>query len=488
MNYDQLLVDCDTLLKAGKISSVNELIRHLNFSKVPRKYRQALGKICRRSGLIESGLRLLHPIIRSELALQVPASAAEICEYAVLLSRNGSIDEALKLLDSVDVKEAPEALLYQGFCHVSNWNYQQAASDFEKYLNSEIDTYSKLIAQVNLIASYVANGQLDRAASLLDETLLMAQEFQALRLIGNCLELRAQVSFFRGDFAQARQDLQRSLEVLSQSGSYDQLLIHKWQSTMTALETQDLEPLSKFSAEALEKRHWESVRDTDFYRLKIKFDQKMLDHLLFGTPSPFYCRRVEKELPQKPSEFYIYGSDQGRILDLQTGEIAGSDEISGTKIHQMISALLTDFYAPCNVGELFAEIYPDEYFDINSSPVRIRQVLRRVRRWLEANSIPASIEESKGSYKFVINGEFGIRIPFERSPVENTATLWQKALMVFQTDGAFSAEEACQKLQISRTSFHRLSTWAIENKYLIKTGRNRATVYRISSEKIRKGA
>jgi tetratricopeptide (TPR) repeat protein len=437
---------------------------------------------------VESGLRLLHPVIRSNHLLDNPAVPAEICEYAVLLSRNGSVPEALALLNSVDVMVAPEAMLYKGFCHVLNWNYQQAAVEFENFLKSQPDIYTKLIARVNLIAAFVANSQLEAAENLLAETLSMAQEQQALRLIGNCFELRAQIAFFRRDFSKARMDLERSLEVFAQSGSYDQLLIQKWQASMEALETGTLEPLSRFSEEATKRKHWESVRDTDFYRLKIRFDQRAFDHLIFGTPSRFYCQRVQKELSQNPSDFYLFGSETGLVFDLKTGQLSGSDEISGTKIHQTFSALLRDFYAPSNVGQLFAEIYPDDYFDVESSPDRIRQILRRARRWMEANAIPAEISENNGGYRLVLKGEFGIRIPSERVAVDIMSTQWQMLIAAFPSQDQFSAEEACRKLAMSRTSFHRLSVWAIENHLLVKTGINKKTVYLIVSKKMNKGA
>ncbi len=488
MNYDELLVNCDALIKAGKISAVAEKIRALNFSQVPRKYRQLLGKICRRSGLIEMGLRLLHPIIRNEKPLELPASPLEICEYAVLLSRNGSLQEALVLLNSVDPRIAPDAHLYQGFCHVSQWNYAEASIQFEKFLASPADSYSKLIARVNLVAASIANGQLELADHLLNETMSMAKENHALRLMGNCFELRAQIAFFRGEFPKARSELARALEVLAQTGSYDQLLIQKWQTTMLAIETKDLDPLQKFAAEALQRKHWESLRDVDFYRLKIKYERTVFDHLNFGTPSTFYCRRVQMEFAQSPSEFYVFGIESDRILDLQTGQSPGADEISGKKVHQMIAALLRDFYAPCNIGTLFAELYPHEYFNIESSPVRVRQILRRTRRWLEGNAIPAVIEESNGSYKFVITGRFGVRIPFQREGTDCMVSAWQKILKAFQTEPQFTAEQACESLQISRTSFHRLSVWAVENNLLLKVGRNRATAYKITNEKISKVA
>jgi response regulator of citrate/malate metabolism len=68
------------------------------------------------------------------------------------------------------------------------------------------------------------------------------------------------------------------------------------------------------------------------------------------------------------------------------------------------------------------------------------------------------------------------------------STQWQMLIAAFPSQDQFSAEEACRKLAMSRTSFHRLSVWAIENHLLVKTGINKKTVYLIVSKKMNKGA
>jgi tetratricopeptide (TPR) repeat protein len=489
MNFEELLLNCDSLIKAGRIPAVADIIRDLNFAQVPRKSRQALAKICRRAGLIDQGLRLLYPMIRNERPLDEPATPAEICEYAVLLSRNGSVQEALNLLEPVDQSLAPESLLYKGFCHVSQWNYQKAAQNFEKFLASSADDYSKLIARVNLVAAYGFVGEFDAADRLLTEAIEMAQSIQATRLVGNCFELRGQIAFLRGDFSRSRAELNRSLEVLGQTGSYDQLLIYKWQSMMSAIEDKSVTPLLKFREEAVAQKHWESVRDTDYYQLKVNFDQKTFDHLLFGTPSESYRDRVLREVQHSASSSFLFGVSEGPQFDLQTGQLLGADEsVSGTKIHQLLAALLKDFYAPRNMGTLFAELYPNEYFDIDSSPLRVRQILRRTRRWLEAQKIPAVIEETNGSYKLVLTGNFGIQIAFERFAIDGNSAQWQKLLRFFPPGNSFSAEQACISLNVSRTGLHRLLTWAFENKLLSKSGVNKATVYQVLSKQIPKAS
>lgn len=482
MDYKQFVLTCDSLIKGGQIPAVSSLISQINFAQVPRPWRQSLAKVCRRSGLINEGLRLLFPIIRNEHPLDQPASAAEICEYAVLLSRNGSSHEALGLLGKIDEIKTPEALLYRGFCQVSSWNYFDAAISFEKFLISSADEYSKLIARVNLAAAYIANLQLDQAENLLHETIKIAKEHLATRLVGNCFELRGQICFFRGNFLQAKLELNQALKIFGEGSSYDQLLIYKWQSTMESIEGKTILPILKFREEALLRKHWESVRDTDFYRLKLNFEQSTYDHLIFGTPSEFYKNRVRLAIHNQPSDQFIYGTHTGRRLNLQTGELEGLKEnIQGNKIHQVLASLLKDFYVPHNLGTLFADLYPNEYFDIDSSPQRIHQLLRRTRRWLETNEVPALIEEALGSYCLKITGPFGIQMALARPQVDTYSAQWQMIVAAFPCGTMFNAKSACTKLGISRTQFHRLQSWALENSLIKISGVNKATTYQVAN-------
>lgn len=488
MDFNQFINECDSLIKGGQIKSVTDKFRALSFGEVPRKWRQALAKICRRTGMIERGVRLLQPIVRREVhSPEAPASAGEICEYAVLLSRQGSVNEALELLKDIDKTSNPEAYLYLGFCHVTNWNYQQAAQDFESYLSCAVDPYSLLIGKVNLVAACISNRQLNRARILLSEILETARNTNALRLIGNCLELSGQVEFCAGNFTEARRYLDQALEVFGQSGSYDQLLIQKWRATITALENKSTAELLKFREEAVARKHWESVRDTDFYILKLSFDQKLFDHLIYGTPSEFFRARVIREIGQVPSSTFIYNHEtvakDAVDFDLQSGLLRCSDDsVGGTKIHQAMSVFLRELYAPRSLGSLFSELYPNEYFDINSSATRVRQVIRRTRRWLEDQKIPASIIEKNGSYKLQWLANFSVRMELDQKSITVQSGIYHKVVQAFHTDMRFTAGEACSKIKISRTGFHRWATWAEENQLLEKSGNNKSTVYRILPE------
>lgn len=481
--YNDLIAACDLLIKAGKVSSVFPLISKLNISRVPRDCRQGLAKICRRAGLIDQGLQLLYPVIRNKKQIERSVTAGEISEYAVLLSRNGLIQEAMVLLSSVDFRQAPEAKLYQAYCCISTWEYENAIFFLKDYLDLNVDGYSKLIAQVNLASSYLALEQLDMAEQQLAEVISQAQKMEATRLIGNSLELRAQIHLARGNFSKSRDDLNQALSIFSQGYSYDQLLIYKWQSITDAFEQNSVTILNDFRNEALKRNHWESVREADLFSIKLKFDQKRFDHLVIGTPMEGYRRRIQRQIEgHQPNECFLFGRSGSLELDLSTGRLKNADDLNaGKKIHQMIAALVTDFYVPRNMGTLFSELYPNEHFDINSSSFRMHQILRRTRRWLESNKIPASIEHSCGNYRLDIHGDFCINVPLRRSAIEAHSLKWQELKTCFPLGVKFTAQEACDKLNLSRSGFHRLAEWATNMGELIKSGSGKSTVHEVAS-------
>lgn len=476
--YFALITECDALIKSGKISQVAAIISDLVIAQVPRSARQGLAKCCRRIGLIGPGLRLLHPLVRAQKILQDPANASEICEYSALLARNGSVHEALELLSSVDIVTAPEALLYRGQCHILNWDYAEAVECFEQFLVSSGEEYSKLIARVNLISGYIVLFRLDEAHATLNETLELAAKAGAARLMANCCELQGQVYFWQNDFANARRFLKQASDIFNNAQSFDQLLIHKTESLMLALEQKSTEPLNKFRALAAERKHWESVREADLFTLKVAPNQNQLDHLVFGTPRAAYRRRIEKMANANASETYTFGSKLGPQLTLPTGLVTDMSGLPlGKKTHQVISTLCKDFYAPINIGTLFFELYPNEYFDIDSSPFRLRQTILRMRQWLEENQLPAKIEQNNGAYRLVITGDFGIKLRLDQAAINATIARWQQLKERVQPGVIFKAEQICAEMGWSRSTFRRLADWACETQELRRSGTGKATTY-----------
>ena len=481
LKYDHLLQECDLLIKAGKINSVVSLISKINLTKIPRNYRQSMAKLFRRAGLVNHGIRLLHPIIRGDKQLIEAPTPSEICEYSALISRIGSIKESLELLKDVNPVTNPEALLYSGFSHVLNWNYIEARKYFEQYLTLEIDNYSRLIAKVNLSACYVGSGDQVSAKVSIDETLQLAREAKSTRLQGNCLELRGQMNVLSFNFPEAKKDLKLAEEIFTSSQSYDALLTGKWQSIIAAFEMKSVEPILSFRTSAEKQKHWESVRESDLFCLMISFDQRMFDQLIFGTPSNAYQKRACELIRHEASEKLIWGDPAAGCIDLADCESESSAGLSaGKKLPQMLLALLKDLYAPRSVAALFSEVYSDEFFDIDSSPYRIRQIIKRLRHWLEENSYNVEIKYEPGGYRLLAKEGFSLLLRKDQT----SASISVEILLLSKLRTAFSGKgfcmaEACNVLNISESGFHRFVRLWLQKGLIEKSGKARSTFYRI---------
>ena len=487
-NKTDLVADCDALLKQGRVGDVAKLISEISLAKIPRQMVQPLAKICRRAGLIDQGIRLLHPLVRGANSLAEPASVAETSEYAVLLSRNGSVAEALELLSKVDPAKYPEAALYRAFCHISSWEYGEASAWLERFLASSADEYSKIIARVNLGAAYLATDRLAEAGVLLDETIRIGEASQAPRLVANSLEQKAHFWFRQDEFGKAREALARSAAILGEGG-YDRILVEKWKAIMSAIETKNLAPLAVFRQAAVEAKHFESVREADLFSLRVAGNQAVFDHLYFGTPFAGYRQWIRKHVDLEPSGSFVLGSESPTVvMDLETGEVRGGTAgiKSGKKVHQVFAALTRDFYVPRNMGSLFHELYPSEHYDIDSSPGRVRQAIHRARKWLEACGSPANIEFVNGSYAFAIVSSFGLKVPLERGSFEANEARWKLVLSQMKSP-EFSAAEVEKALSLSRTSVLQLMQWAIDGGRAERFGAEKQTRYRLTGVSVRDG-
>lgn len=146
-------------------------------------------------------------------------------------------------------------------------------------------------------------------------------------------------------------------------------------------------------------------------------------------------------------------------------------ENPGGKCVQLLEVMLRDFYESLRVAGLHAALYPDEYFDITTSPDRVRQLIRRTRGWLKERTIPVKILERDGFYSLHIYGPFSFRVPLERKAV-NGPELQRKRLKGLLDQGeVLSTHEICEKLNISTSSAHRLLKQAITNGEVVRIGR-----------------
>jgi tetratricopeptide (TPR) repeat protein len=477
ISYLDVVKSCDADLKAGHVDAAVERIAKLKIAGVPREFRLRLSVICRRAGIAETGLRLLGRLVRSEKG---ESTLEEKVEYAALLAQVGLVNEALEILVEADRKGLAMASLVRGFCDIRIWDYESSLQCFERFLSLQPTPYLEEVARVNLAAALVATARWDRALVEIEGNLKRARQNGNARLIGNCLELRARVFLAQGKFELCRKDLEEAVTI-SSPGSFDRLFIEKWNAVLSSQETGRIEALDQLKLKARELEHWDTVREADLFACKIRFEQKRFDHLYFGSPLKGYRERILREVEGPPSPVYFFGGEPTRVFDLASGRMQGDEKINaGKKIHQTLSVICRDFYAPVKLGQVFAQIYPNEYFDIFSSPTRVHSTIKRCRDWLVEAEIPATIRLVSGGYLLEIHGPFAFRMELEGERVDPSSVFWLKLKSAFPTDKAFTVQMACRELDIPKTTFLRLIKPMVKDGRLQVLNVGRATRYKIA--------
>lgn len=473
--FETLIHSCDAFIRGGKPREAARLLSQIKPIRVPREWRLPLAKICRRAGQYSMGLRLLDRLVNEKpVRHEASAKPAEITEYAALLLRSGAVNEALKTLEHVDAHAVPEAYLIRAFTHFARWEFGEAIPSLESYLECGLSPDAALVGRSNLAFARSECGQFEQALLLTDENIELAKERGHFHLENYNHALRGQIHIEKGDFSLAKAAVNLALrDVDSDSGGNStHFFAHKLKLILDGLETKSLAPFAELRKLAEAHRQWNALREADLYSLRVCFEEPRFLHLYFGSPLPGFRQRIWRELGRRPDqETFILGPDSAPCFDLTSGEIDGQDGLRANfTCHRLIEVLLRDFYQPKQIAGLHAALFPEEHFNISSSPDRVHQIIRRTRRWLEESQIPVIVFCEHEFYSLKILGPFSFRVSRERGPVEGHLLQVQKLRNAFADLPLFSAAHIRRELGISTTSVHRFLRKAIEAGDLERIG------------------
>lgn len=443
---------------------------------VPREHRLPMANLCRRVGLLNTGLRLLTPIVRPDEQIQEAATAKEVAEYALLLEHAGTLHEALSTLEGLELQEAA---LYRAFCYMDLGEHQAAARHFEEYLRQAEPTHNLLLSgRVGLASAQIGSGRIEEAHQLLNEIIAHPDIANLPRVLSAASELRAQAHLHLGHYDKARLDL----ETAEKTGTASEDL-NKWLRILEALETGRSDILAGYRLEAEQKRLWESMREADRFLLKIQFDESRFNWLLFGTPYPSFRHEVTREHKRGPSrQELVFGHEGASGLDLRTGEFSGpwSGSPPPRLVHLLINAMLKDFYKPIATGALFSELFPGERFNVFTSIHRVHQAVHRARKWIEGRGLPIQIGEFRSHYTLSIHSQFSIIVPYERGTLDAETRRLQSLAHHFGSRG-FTARQARDELGLTPAVFKSLVTSAERSGFIYRIGAGPATRYKIKN-------
>lgn len=489
-NQKDFIRHLEQALREGKTDYVRTQITKFNLSKLNRTFIYPVSNLARRVGLISISLRILYPYIYPQKPILKPATSEEIIEYAVCLARIGAQLEARNLLNKIDPNTEPRVLLYQAFSLFQEWNYEDAIPNIIQFLNHNYpDEYQNLVARVNLIASYISVGKLTEAKEQLQVLLPLVTERKYNLLRGNLLELSAQLWIMLKNSTEAEKALQEASKFLADQQLAESIYVEKWRLVLATQKNKDHQKncteLHQLRAKALALNHWEIARGTDYFICKFSGDRRRFHFLYHGSPLPKFREMLIKDFPEMPSpkKDYvrllgpIFGEPfvrKGPPIPIAIDTLAGTTWNKSYKLkpgqllQRYLLAISSDFYLPSRVGTLFQQLFPEEYFNPETSPDKVKKTAKRFEKWVEQAVPDIRIIEQDGFYKLIATKPTSILVPvtslldLERSHSNSENSLSNDSLIEFHSlykwagNRNFRSTEVAKEFGISVSTATRL--------------------------------
>lgn len=485
------LARIDALINDGRLSDAKALVRPLLERKHPREELVKLANLARRAWMPEHAARLLFKIVHPTEKRNVAAAATaeEKTEYATALVMLGGHREALKLLQDIDVREVPEALFARSLAHFSQWNWQATLNQWERLIGSPKATELQKLRGELYHATALTHGahDFDRSTEICERLLKISSPSKNRVIYKNALLLLGQNFAFLKQTAKAAPYF-AELEKLSADEDDSRHLLHTrlWK----AISNNDVAELRKAREGFKEQERWEQVRVSDYYEAELTGNSELFIHLYFGTPHAAFRERVAKALggaeniPSKYDWKLWSGKSAPKVLiDSANGTSNASEAFlkEGHVLQRMLLALSSDFVMPPTVAELHEQLYPGEYFNPNSSPDRVHQCLKRLRKWLESANLPLEVRELHGRYRLFSPEGCAIRVYRSEADIPKTPIRTiHFANDLYKKFGAaeFTSNDAVLKLKQPYTTVKRHLASAVAHGLIIAQSSGRETRYK----------
>lgn len=470
---DDVLLAVENSIRQGRLKEAAAVLKGLEPAALPAATRARCANLCRRAGLPALGLRILRPrIFDVKSGAPLDASGEERAEYAMLLMRLGAVRESTRWLEGA--RDVPAAPLYRAFARITTWDYRLARADLREYLAQDLDPYQRRIGELNLAAAALYSGDVDEAGTAIRSVLAGTEG----RLRANALEVHARILHESGDLAAAEDALAEAEGILRDAASYDQLFLMGLRAFFAGARAGgDLAPLASFREEARRRGRYESLREADWFELRLRPRQELFDHLYYGTPYVAFRRMIARGTGLEPADRAREWGEGEALLDLDP---AGRPppELKG-KTGRLLRLLLSDRYRPFAPGALFQELYPSEYFDIHSSPARVKQLVYRLRTELARAWPQLRVEHSSSLYAAALAPGLRVRVGLEVDAYTALRGFLFQVRRRFGRD-EFAARELGAALGLSPAAVRRRVEEALASGELERFGAGPGTRYRLS--------
>ena len=481
-------------LTRGDQDEAIEILDRLPASKLKREDRLPLALTALRLLKRERGLEILYPIMRAKGRLRgIPPTAREIAVYGSLLSEANRYHEAQRWLRRLPEPRPALAELAMAWTHFKCWEWEKAIAPLQRLLaESGLTADERLRTQIRLgIAQLHGAEDVPAGRAALLECVAEAQRQGNATQLGAAHWMLAQCAYFQGDWAEARKQL-----ALGLNSPFDprepryRLHDEQWELLIELGETGSAECAARLDGLIVRMReagYWDLARDCEYYLIVARRDRARALRLYFSTSLEGMRRKLLRALGMSASELPAHFDLQlgegaaPEPLELATGECAAAQSLlkPGQLSHRLLSALSSDFTVPLTGLELHDRVFPDEYFNPDTSLHRLGEAVRRLRSWLAENRLPLRVENVAGRYR--LTGAPSVVIRLRQAPLSPTRAQVERLERRFG-GGFFSSVEAARHLGVSRNSALGAFRKALAEGLLSRQGQGPSARYRVSSQ------
>ncbi|MCC7441861.1 MAG: hypothetical protein IT285_09515 [Bdellovibrionales bacterium] len=484
------------LIQGGRTEEAAAAFTKALKRRIKRRHLRWLANIAWRLEMPEKALSLLARHVRSH-GRKAAADKFEKMEYGVALIEAGAYDEGFELLGELTPSDFPELLLFRSFYHFHRHDHAAAIPLLEELIMipGRPGPNGKLNAKIFLASALEhADADLGRAAHLLEEVIAASTPSIHGYAHRNALLILAQVRVHQGLLDEAERALAGLESVCrSEKNIFGTLLLPKWRAIL-ALRRASSAADRREAALALEAiraglrgtpNEWRARR-CDAELARCAGDRDAFLRAYFGTPALRYREKIARELGFEVPDSYRFtlfskpGSEAPVVVSAIDGiNTAGAARLpTGGAPQRLFRALCADFYRGLRIAEICEALYPGEYFNPQSSPLRAQQVIRRLRDWFRQAGVPLVLTTRANVYRLEATAPCEIEVP---SPSVKRAPRHALLLGLIERFGLgwFTAGDLAAARGMSSRSSLRLLKQALEAGFLERKGRTRGASYRV---------
>lgn len=485
-DFDKKVREIDSLIQSGNVAEARRLIGAISKKSVPIECAHLLAALARRVGQPEIAITLLRPILHPVKKLLALPKDEDKLEYGASLLRVGAQSEAVKLLKSVSAETFPQALFFQALALIKSWDCADAVPLLRTYLLKEKAEYRVIDGKVNLALCLLWMKSYPEAQTLLVEILDYGDKNGFPLHSANARRFFGVLHFYQKNWEEALDHLKKADAVFGPIRGLEALFVKKWVSLTKLYQSPESKEarmaVEEVRREALQLRHWETLRDLDHHLAVLCQDAELFQRLYFGTPYEAYKRRIETELSaHEMPDMYEWKLPEN-CTDPKIDILSGASALvpPGKVLHRLFTTLVSDFYKPFNIPGLFESMFPDDFYSVTSSKLRVAQGIKRLRGLLSEKKLPLTVAHEQGAY-FLTSKE-GCAIVIRKSQKVIGAFEYRKQLLQEKFLNRFTLKEAMQVLDLSKSATHEFIQEAIQAGTVSREAHGGESCYRIVQE------